>query len=302
MFDSQRSVIVPEWGNYSFKVNGSLLYRGLATVAGGRYQALMPVPKDVSYDNNRARIAVYAWGDTWDAVGFTENVIIAGTDTTAIADSTGPVITIYLQDDSFRSGDVVPPDPQLIVDLQDESGVNTSNVGIGHRLEALVDGEAEPRPLAEYYRGYQDTYQGGRVEYPLRGLSEGRHRLTVKAWDILNNSSQAETFFEIRELSETGVLHVVNVPNPMKTSTIFTFQRISTEPVDVLIKVYSVAGRLLAALEAPSTADRFVQIPWDGRDTDGDRLANGVYLYKVTVRPVDGGHAREALGKLVILR
>jgi len=42
------------------------------------------------------------------------------------------------------------------------------------------------------------------------------------------------------------------------------------------------------------------ELNWDGRDDQGDRLARGVYLYRLLVRATGKGEARY-LGKLVIL-
>jgi flagellar hook assembly protein FlgD len=94
----------------------------------------------------------------------------------------------------------------------------------------------------------------------------------------------------------------MNFPNPFSRSTRFTFQRSATDPIRVEVKIYTVAGRLIQILELPSSADRFVEIEWDGRDRDGNELANGVYFYKVITRSMSGGDTREVLGKLAVLR
>ena len=50
------------------------------------------------------------------------------------------------------------------------------------------------------------------------------------------------------------------------------------------IKIYTVTGRLIKTL-GPETTVRSPnqsRIDWDGRDEDGDELANGVYLYKIS--------------------
>jgi flagellar hook assembly protein FlgD len=124
----------------------------------------------------------------------------------------------------------------------------------------------------------------------------------VKAWDVYNNSAQAETFFEVRAATETGIFNAVNVPNPFARSTTFTFQRSSTEPIDVEIKVYTVAGRLIQVLEAMAVTDRVGRIPWDGRDRDGNEIANGVYLYRLIVRSMDRTSTNEVIGRLAVLR
>lgn len=301
VFDARRVVVVPEWGSFSFVVNGSLLYRGEVSVHGGLFQARVPIPKDVSYAANPARISVYASSPSADATGFTENIMIAGTDSSAAQDTTGPGIEIFLNDESFRSGDVVAPDPELIVRLSDENGINTSTASVGHGLEAKFSNGATIS-LSDHYRGERDTYQSGTVRLQLRDLPEGKQTLAVRAWDTYNNSSNSEIVFDVKAASDLRLYQVFNFPNPVSRSTVFTFQRTSTEPIDVQVKLYTVSGRMVMDMRVPAVADRFVRIPWDGRDQNGDQVANGVYFYKVITRTTSGSNSEEALGKLTVLR
>ena len=94
----------------------------------------------------------------------------------------------------------------------------------------------------------------------------------------------------------------MNFPNPFTKGTAFTFRHNQAVPVNATVKVYTIAGRLIQTLDKFSATDTFVSIPWDGRDRDGDALANGVYLYKVLVRTVDGRYSSEVLGKLAIAK
>jgi hypothetical protein len=294
-------VPVSIWGNYSFVKNGSLIYRGQVSVRNGQVQGTFPIPKDVSYGNDRSRISLYASNDSADAVGYTENFSIVGTSVAAV-DTTGPSINIYFDNQTSHAGGVISPDATMIIDLADSSGINTSTAGIGHKLEAILDGSRNTIDLTDFYRGNLDTYQSGQVRYQFLALPEGRHTIAVKAWDIYNNSSSAEAFFEVRATSLLSLYNVFNVPNPFARSTTFTFQRTSSEPIDVQIKIYTVAGRLIQILEESSIVDRFVQIPWDGRDRDGSELANGVYLYRVIAKSIDRSTTNEVIGKLAVLR
>ncbi|HTY37500.1 MAG TPA: type IX secretion system sortase PorU [Bacteroidota bacterium] len=300
-YDAKRKIPVPDWGDFYFVTNGSLIYRGEVSVRNGVVQGTFPIPKDVSYGDDRSRVNLYAWNDSTDAAGYTENISIFGTSTAAI-DTAGPTMKIYLQDQTFRPGDVVSPDASLIVDLTDSSGINTSTAGIGHKLQAILDGSQQAIDLTDYYRGNLDTYQSGQVVYPFSNLAEGRHTLAVKAWDTFNNAASSETYFEVHETSPLSIYNVVNFPNPFARSTTFTFQRASADPIDVEVKIYTVAGRLIQTIDAPSVSDRFVQIPWDGRDRDGSELANGVYLYRVIAKSFDRTSTSEALGKIAVLR
>lgn len=301
VLDAKRQNVVNEWFGFSYEVNGSLLYRGEVSVINGSFQNVFPLPKDVSF-GARSRISLYAWSDSTDAIGFTENVTIASTDSAAVPDSVGPQISIYFEDQEFRSGDLIKPNATLLVDLFDDNGINTSIAGIGHRLQAVLSSQSAPIDLMDFYRSNLDTYQSGQVRYPLTSLSEGRHSVTVKAWDTYNNSSESEIFFEVRSETDFAIYHVVNFPNPFSSNTVFTFQRNSPDPIDVELKIYTIAGRLIQTVNSYALAERFAQIPWDGRDADGNELANGVYFYKIIAKTQDQQKSVEVLGKMAVLR
>ena len=301
LFDAKRIVTIPRWAPFTFSETGSLLYQGEVSVKNGSFRAVFPIPKDVSYGAS-SRISLYAWNDASDASGYTESIQISGIDSTGVPDSTGPAIEIYLNDLNFRSGDVVPSTSTMIVRLADQSGINTSTVGIGHRLEARLTNPERTIELSNFYRSDLDTYQSGEIRYLLSDVPEGQHVVRVKAWDIQNNSSEAEAAFDVRSSDILDVINPVNYPNPFSGQTTFTFQRASTNPIDVEVRIYSVAGRLLQTVHAEGLSDRFVRILWDGRDRDGDLVANGVYLYRIVARTTDGGQSAEAMGKLTVIR
>jgi hypothetical protein len=302
VYDSRKEIIVPDWYGFAFTVPGGVIYRGESTITNGKFNPSFYVPKDISYENNEGRISVYFSNATSDGAGYTENVVFGGTDSTAANDVQGPKISIYLDSRSFRQGDLVGASPLLLIDYFDEHGINTASGGIGHRLEAWIDDQPAAIDLTDFYKGKADSYQEGSVEYRLSNLTDGRHEIKAKAWDIYNNSSTSQTTFEVATTSELRVSNVFNYPNPFARSTTFTFQQNQSAPIDVEIKIYTLAGRLVKVLRAPSVYDSFVRIPWDGRDEDGDLLANGVYLYRVVAHTVDGGKSAESLGKLSVLK
>jgi FlgD Ig-like domain len=229
-------------------------------------------------------------------------VRIGGTDTTAAPDHQGPAIHLYLDSRTFRSGDVVSGNPLLIVDLEDENGINTSGAGVGHRLEAWLDNAAQSVDLSNYYKSKIDTYREGTIEYSLGTLSYGNHALRVRAWDTHNNPSTSETVFDVMTAVGLKISNLFNYPNPFRSSTVFTFDHNQLSPIEAEVKIFTVAGRLIRSLKEPNITASSVRIPWDGRDADGDILANGVYLYKVITRTLDGRLDAEAYGKMSILR
>jgi len=300
LYDSKKDVSLQDGkATFQYKLNGEQLYRGQVTISDGEFSAVIPIPKDVTYGKN-ARLSMYIWNENEDGVGYTENITISGIDTTVEIDTVGPKISIFLDDYSFCSGNVVGSNPLLILRLEDESGINTSNVGVGHGLTAILDGK-ETIDLSTYYRSNRDTYKQGEARYQLENLDDGRHTILAKAWDIYNNSSEIEAFFEVNNQAGLVIANVFNYPNPFSQSTTFTFQRNSSDPLEVRIKVYSVAGRLLCTIHQITT-ERFVRIPWDGRDNEGDLLSNGIYFYKLIVKNMSDETNIEFMGKLAILR
>lgn len=300
--DALRAVPVVEWNNWTYSLQGGILYRGQATIANGLLTVTFIVPKDISYENNSGRFSMYFDNQAVDGVGVSTQFRIGGSDTTATADDKGPEIQLYMDTRSFRPGDMTNENPLLIADLYDDHGINTAGIGIGHDIEAWLDNSETSIVLNEFYKGKPDSYQSGTVEYRFKNLTPGTHMIRLRAWDIYNNSSTAETYFVVASSEKLTVSNVFNVPNPMAGRTAFTFQHNQADAVSVSIKIYTLAGRLIKTIEEPNIYERFINIPWDGKDEEGSEIANGIYFYKIICTTRDGSRGSEAIGKLSVLK
>jgi hypothetical protein len=195
---------------------------------------------------------------------------------------------------------MVNGDFKLIADFFDESGINTTGT-IGHRIEAVLDDDINRKyDLTTFYNS--DTiYKKGTLEYDFLAVADGDHRLKLKAWDTYNNSSEAEIKFSVSSYGGFKVVNLYNYPNPFKDNTVFTFQHNYPDLVNVRIKIYTVAGRLIKELKEDGIAAKFVTINWTGKDEDGETLGNGIYIYKLTVQTGDGASVTD-VGKLAVLK
>ncbi len=304
VFDSERKSELAEINNYVIEQQGGVIFRGRVSINNGKFKTTFRMPKDISYENKNGKIVAYVFNDITDGVGYTKNIIVGGTDTTAVDDEKGPDINIFFDDESFKDAYLVNPDFNLLVRLEDETGLNTTGTGLGHKLEGVVNDDVEnPLDFTDYFIGDADA--GGRsglVKYQFNGLETGEHKVEVKAWDVFNNFSTAEAFFSVVDENGLTVRNVVNYPNPFSSNTTFTFQHNITEPVNVKIKIYTIAGRLIQEIENSSILDKFVRIDWDGRDADYDLVANGTYFYKLIVESIDGQYKENIIGKLAVIR
>ncbi len=85
-----------------------------------------------------------------------------------------------------------------------------------------------------------------------------------------------------------------NVPNPFNPTTTIRFELPRESAVSVA--VYDVSGRLVKVLADGEYPTGEHEVTWSGRDTDGNRVASGVYFYSMR----SGGF--EARRKMVLLK
>ncbi len=90
-----------------------------------------------------------------------------------------------------------------------------------------------------------DTYKSGRISYPFYDLEEGNHTLSLKVWDVYNNSEKSEIEFVVAKEENFTLDHVLNYPNPFTTRTEFYFEHNQLcDYLDVQIQVFTVSGKL----------------------------------------------------------
>jgi hypothetical protein len=288
----------------TFKLQKNVIYKGKSTVANGNFQFSFVVPKDIAYQYGSGRISYYFENGVIDGAGCFKQFTVGGSAPNAQTDVIGPKVRLFLNDSSFQFGGTTSQDPRLFAILFDSSGVNTVGNGIGHDITAILDeNSSNPTVLNDYYSADLNTYRSGKVNFPYAGLSEGRHTLRMKVWDVYDNSSQSYTEFVVSSSAQLALKHVLNYPNPFTTHTSFFFEdNECCQTLNVEIEIFTVTGKLVKTISTNVYAEgyRSPPIEWDGRDDFGDKIGRGVYVYKLTVHSQAGG-TTEKLEKLVIL-
>lgn len=291
-----------ESGYFEFEVQKNVLFKGNVSVKNGAFRFSFILPKDINYAYGKGKVSYYAHSNAEDASGAYCEATIGGMSDNDIADSKGPDIEVYMNDEKFVNGGIIAPSSTLLIKLKDEYGINTTGNGIGHDLVAILD-EGEQTILNNYYEAERDSFNCGTVRYPYDGLALGAHKLKVRAWDILNNVSEQEIEFLVVTDEGLTLEHVLNYPNPFTTHTDFYFEH--NRPgvnLDILVTIYTISGKVVRTLESSQCTSGFRSDPitWDGRDDFGDKIGRGTYLYRLKVRTPDGQQA-EKIEKIVIL-
>ena len=300
-FDSDRNVTYTKGNDQdeNYQLPGNTLFRGEARVENGQFDMAFIVPKDITYGSDMGRLSGYLYNDEADGSAVLEQIRIGGSGD--IQDTRGPDIALVFDGyESFMTGGAVSENPSLVALISDDkTGINMTG-DIGHNIMVSVDSET-PTDVTQYFSYDEDSYLGGRLTYPLPGLQPGKHLLSLKAWDNANNSAIQLIDFEVIPGGEIRIQELLTYPNPMHEATHFTF--ILNRDAEVEIKVFTVSGRQIRHLTGFYANPGFNMLRWDGRDQVGDRLANGVYLYKIIAQAQDGDKVVESseIGRLMVV-
>lgn len=292
-------------GVFNYILPGSPIFQGPSSVNEGRFQSQFLVPLDIAYGGRHGRFSFYcfgkseAFGDSADGAGVRDSVHFAETVAEA-QDSIPPVIELMLENEFFREGDMVSNYPRVIARIFDSSGVNLTGA-IGHALRLVMDEESS-WDVTKDFRYYLDSYTEGEMHTTIGPLESGDHILRMEAWDSFNNFGWIEVAFEVAVDGEEGfeLKELLPYPNPFDRETNLTF--FITQEAWATLKIYTVTGLMIYSQEGIYAPYGYNwELTWDGRDKEGDKVANGVYLYKISATSTTGEHASE-IGRVVVMR
>ncbi len=288
----------------TFQIQNSELFKGLVTVNNGAFTFTYVMPKDILYYYGPGKISYYAENGKTDAAGNYQNIIVGGTSPLAHNNGVGPKVRLYMNDSNFVYGGITNENPSLFAVVFDSNGINTSVSSIGHNITAVLDNNtANTYDLTNYYEPSLNSYQKGTITFPFSSLSNGTHTLSLRVWNVYDNTSVSTTEFNVEPQSSLQLQHVLNYPNPFTTHTQFYFEINEVcDQMDVQIQIFSVSGKLVRNILTSVKTQSFRSDPidWDGRDDYGDRIARGVYIYHLRVR-TSTGQTASTYQKVVIL-
>ena len=294
-------------GSYSYTAYNKTLFSGNDSVRNGRFAINMPIPLDISYSNDYGMLNLYAVDTAFvsSAQGHFVNFTVGGTASDFVNDSVGPEIRLYLNSPSFVDGDDVNATPTLMVELYDENGINTMGTGIGHDITAIVDND--PRHTYNLNSAFVPVvgdYTRGTINMPLNRLEAGEHTLTLRAWDLYNNSSLARITFNVDPALAPGCVELKVNPSPVISGSQATFTLVHDRPqseMDVRIDVFNVQGQMVWTNTERTVCDgNTYSCSWNGTSQSGQPLSTGVYIVRAYM--TEGGVTSSVkTGKFVVL-
>lgn len=270
-------------GTLTFNDRPNMLFSGVSAVTNGRFSITFMVPRDIRYNFGSGRINYYAYDTQFgmEAQGFFENFTIGGTNLDFVHESEGPQIRMYLNSPHFVNGGQVNETPVFFAEVSDVSGINQIGVGIGHDILLTVNNDpAQTYVLNSFYQSAFNDFTSGIVRFKMPEMRTGKHTLTFRVWDLLNNSSTQSLEFEVVRGLQPEIFNVWNFPNPVRQNTRFVIEHDRPETIlNTTIDIYDTSGKRVWNMSQSTLGE----IHWDAVDSNGKRLPTGIYLYRVTV-------------------
>ncbi len=246
-----------------------------------------------------------------------------------ILDEKNPLLDVTFDGVHIMDGDIVSAKPLINIVLKDENLNLALNDSSMFRMKLLFPNETQARDVfmsdegVTFYPADEsnlDKENKARVELRQFFQEDGVYELSIRAEDRTGNDS-GEYDYKVRfeVINEARVSNVLNYPNPFSTSTQFVFTLTGSDVPDFMkIQIMSVSGKIIREITQDElgpihVGKNITEFRWDGTDQYGDRLANGVYLYRVVTREANGEEYKKhntntnqffknGFGKMVILR
>ena len=280
LIDANRNVtreyqISSETHSLSYTLPGATLFRGQFSISGENFSGNLRIPQDISYSTDPARLMIYVHDNEKEAIGVRGNIQLMGGDGTN--DTFGPQISFEtISGQKLENGDHFSESEDLIIRFSDPLGINLTNES-GHEIQVtdLVTGNSETVTQDFYYD--QNSIVSGTVTF--NKFTEKDMNIRVQAWDSANNPSEKDIRLSRTVHNEFSIYNAYNYPNPFSTSTQFAFE--ITQNADIKLDVYTLGGRRIKSFDENNKSPGYHTIDWDGKDTYGGQIANGVYLFRL---------------------
>ena len=213
-------------------------------------------------------------------------------------DNINPILDVTFDGQHILQGDIISVTPHIVITLDDENEYfimneesDTSNFKI---FITAPGGEISQvyfsSPELEWIPASAPNNKF-RIDYTPAFLEDGTWRLRVQGSDKSGNLSGAMDYeIDFNIFSRPTITEVMNYPNPFTTRTQFVFTLTGTTPPDqIKIQIMTISGEIVREITQDELGTlrigrNLTDFWWDGTDEFGDRLANGVYLYRVLAK------------------
>lgn len=210
-------------------------------------------------------------------------------------DHINPLLDVTFDGLHILNNDLVSAKPMILMQLKDENKYLALNDTNDFKVFLKSPGSSSTTRI---FFGDNMTFTPAvlpnnscKIIYQPLLNQDGSYQLLVQAKDKSQNLSGTTDYrinFEVQ--NEASITQVMNYPNPFSTATHFVFTLTGSEvPTNFKIQIMTITGKVVREIFEDELGPLHVgknitKFAWDGKDTYGDQLANGVYLYRVLTK------------------
>jgi len=243
-------------------------------------------------------------------------------------DIMNPMLDITFNGIHILDGDIVSAKPEIMIKLKDENMFLELNDPSVFKVylkqpnivdEVIINNYDSLGTQQLFWTPAELPKNSCKLLYTPELLKDGMYQLRVSATDMSNNESgKYDYLVNFMIENKPTITNVFNYPNPFSTSTSFVFTLTGSQiPEEFIIEIMTISGKLVKVIDLSELGSirigkNITDYSWDGTDMYGDRLANGVYFYRVRTK-LNGSDIekretntdkffKKAWGKLYIMR
>lgn len=218
---------------------------------------------------------------------FQKNVFI-------LRDNINPLLDVTFDGVHINNNEIVTPTPTILISATDENKLRLLNDTQYFKV-FLRDpqGNTQRINLNSPYITFtpaDSVKRKATLEYKPGRLADGVYTLQVNVNDATGNKAGVNDYsinFEV--ISKATVTNFYPYPNPVNNAMRFVFTLTGESiPDDIKIQITTITGKVVktitkSELGAIHLGNNITDVVWNGTDEFGDKLASGVYLYKVII-------------------
>ena len=209
-------------------------------------------------------------------------------------DNYNPLLDVTFDGVRILNKDIVASKPNVLIKLKDESRFlelkDTSLMKVQVRFP--------DQTIREYHFGDSMVFipanlsangeNTASIEMKPFFPEDGEYELIVSGKDVNGNKAGALDYkVSFNVINKPMISNLLNYPNPFTTSTAFVFTVTGSEvPQNMRIQILTITGKVVREITKDELGPihigrNITDFKWDGTDMYGQKLANGVYIYRV---------------------
>jgi hypothetical protein len=209
-------------------------------------------------------------------------------------DNYKPVLDITFDGVHILNNDIVSANPHILIKLKDESKYLLLDDTASFKIQLQYpDGSVRRFYFTNDTLRFTPATPGSTdntasVDFTPYLPQDGTYQLIIHAQDKTGNpAGNADYSISFDVYNKPMISNMFNYPNPFTTSTAFVFTITGSQlPQNIRIQILTITGKIVreitqAELGPLHIGRNITEFKWDGTDQYGQKLANGVYLYRV---------------------